>query len=98
MYIMAINLEKLYKDLTGLELANAGFGSHDVTMSDVLGFKIPQGSTVTHHPDGNPHDLLIEYKEYSVGINADGTSSTDVPNISGNVSNKIRDALNMYRL
>ncbi|MCK5234089.1 MAG: hypothetical protein KAJ91_04695 [Candidatus Aenigmarchaeota archaeon] len=95
---MAIDLEKLYKDLTGLELSNVGSEPHDVTMSEVSGFKIPQGSTITHHPKGNPYDLFIEYHGSSIGINADGSSNIDVPSISGDVSGKVQAALNKYRL
>ncbi|MCK5333158.1 MAG: hypothetical protein KAJ24_01500 [Candidatus Aenigmarchaeota archaeon] len=95
---MAINLEKLYRDLTGLELANVGSEPHNVTMRDVSGFKIPEGSTVTYHSDGRPHDLFIEHRRGSVGINADGSSSTNVPGIPGDISEKVQAALNMYHL
>ena len=95
---MDINLGKLYKDLTGLELTAVGSEPHDVTMRDVSGFDIPNGSTVTYHPDGRPHDLLIEYHGSSVGINADGSSKIDVPRISGDISGKVQAALDTYRL
>ncbi len=96
--MMVINLEKLYKDLTGLELSDAGSGPHDVTMREVSGFGIPSGSTVTHNPGGRPYDLFIEYHGSSIGINADGSSKVDVPSISGDISGKVLAALDTYRL
>ncbi|MCK5333157.1 MAG: hypothetical protein KAJ24_01495 [Candidatus Aenigmarchaeota archaeon] len=90
-----IDVDRLYRDLTG-QAPEPGRVNR-ITPQKFHGFDIPAGATATYQPEDRPYDLLVKYRENSIGINAKGPLMTDVgSNAPKNISEIVRKAIDPY--